>query len=124
MCMIMAGQRASARAAVVRNRRTSVLPDHTRIEVHQPLARQIGSTRPHPVRSVADRAAESIVDVPRVLCPTRVIGNLILQIVAFGAKRVRPVHAEIRIGKQVRDRLPWRWRLAEFVPPLQQMRPL
>ncbi len=77
------------------------------------------------MRRVAYRATESVLrDVQGMLRPTCVRENIVRQIVAFPAHRVRTVHREIRIRIKIRDQLTGRRRLAELIPPLQQVGPL
>lgn len=78
MRMIVAHERTSTRAAVIGNRRSSIRPHDTQIEVDQALASHIRRARPHAVRGVANRATEAMVEVPRMLRPARIILDLVL----------------------------------------------
>ena len=59
-----------------------------------------------------------------VLVPTGVLHNLVGQIVALAAQGVRPVDAQVGIGKEIGDQLARRRGLAEFVAALQDVGPL
>src|SRR5215467_2164137 len=119
----MTGEGAGAAAAIVGNARTAVWRHDVDIEIHQPLSCAVHLVGCRAVRCVAGGAGESRADVGSVLGETRVSHDVI-QVVALAAEGVRPVVAEIRIWKEIRDRLPRRGRLTEFVTPLQDMGPL
>ena len=53
VCLVVADQRAGIRRSAVRDRRSPILRYHIHIEVHHPLARDVGILSAHPVRRMA-----------------------------------------------------------------------
>ena len=66
---------------------------------------------------------DSSVDVIAVMIPTRVLHDLVGEIVALRAQRIGSIHAQIGVGKEIRNRLPRQDRLAEFITTLENVRP-
>ena len=120
---IVTGQRAGVRSLVVGDRDSCIRSHDVRIEADQSLACRIGAAIPSSVPGVAGRATEPRLDVLGMLRKTRILQH-IGKVVALRAHRIRTIRAEIRIRKQVGDRLPGRHRLAQFITPLQNVSPL
>lgn len=124
MRVIVARQAAGIAGLRIRNRIRSARRNYVDVEIDEPRPGNGSAGAPHSMRGVADRAGKAVVyHMAAVLTETCVRRDLI-QVVAFAAKRVRSVYAEVRIGKEIRDQLTGRWCLAELIPALQNMRPL
>ena len=119
----MTGEHTSITGAVVGDGRGAVLGHDVDIEVHQPLPTDVRVVASQAVRRVTGRTAEAGVDMALVLGETG-IRHDIAQAVAFTAHGVRPVHAQVRISKQIHDELAGRHRLVEFVSAFQNVGPL
>lgn len=122
MSLIVADQSTGIRAAVVGDRRYSVLSYNIQIKIDYPLASHIGRPCSHAVRRMACRAREPRIDVRPVLAPTAGASDD-RQIMAFPADGIRPIDAQIGIGEKIRDGLAGCWRLTELVSPFQQVSP-
>lgn len=86
-------QDASVRGTVVGDGKAAVRRHYVDIEVDKPLAGD-GSTRSsHAVSGVAGGAAEAGADVVAVLIPTRVLHDLVRQVVTLAAQSIGPVDA-------------------------------
>ncbi len=86
--VIVAGQGAVA-AAEIGNRLPGALwPDHVHVEAHQALAGHSGCAGGNAVGAVARRAGESVLDMPRVLRPTRTRVDVV-EVVTLGAESIR-----------------------------------
>src|SRR6267142_1416921 len=82
MGVVVAGQAARVRGAVIRNRPARVRRHNIGVKVDQSLTRDTAVLAAHPMRGVAGGARESIINMSRVLAETRVRENLI-QVVAL-----------------------------------------
>ena len=122
MGVTMAGQGASRGRAGIGDRFGSIWRDDVDIKVDEPLSRYIPIDRSEPVTCVASRAREAVIDVLGVLREARV-GDDAREIVALSAECVGAIDAQVRVGKEVGDLLPGKGGLAEFVTPLQNVRP-
>ena len=120
----VAHQGATVRPAVVRDGHAAVRSYDFQVKIDQPLARDVPAARSHAVRAVARRAGEAGVDVARVLAPTRILDDVVRQIMALAAHRIGAIDAEIRRRVEIRNPLPGTRRLAEFIAALQEMVPL
>lgn len=119
----VAGQRAAVRGAVIGDGQRAVGCDHVDIEIDQPLATDRSACGSHAVRSMAGGAAETGVDVIIMVVPAGVLHDLVLQIMALAAKRIRPVYAQVGIRKQVRDELTGHGGLAELIAAFENVCP-
>jgi len=118
----MTDQGATARSPIVGDGHAPVLPNNFQVEGNHAFSGHVGTARSRAMRSMATRAGKSGVDMHRVLTPTgRAVDRR--KIVALTAQSIRTVHAEIRIGEQIRDPLAGSRSLAEFIAALQNMRP-
>ena len=99
----MADEHAAVGGAVVGDGLTVVGGDDVDVEVDEPLAAEVAAGGSHAVRGVAGGAREPCGDVGVVLIPTRVLHDLVLQVVAFAAQCVRARRRSCReLGKRLR----------------------
>ena len=119
----VADQRACIGGAVVGDGHASVRSHNLQVEIDQPLAGDVSAPRSHAVRGMTGGTSEAGVDVAGVLSPTRILDDLVRQIMALAAHRIGAIDAEIGRGIEVRNALPGARRLTEFVAALQQMVP-
>ena len=118
--MVVARQAARIRSAVVRHRRTRIRCHDIGIKVNQPLARDASVLTTYSMCGVAGRARKPIINMSRVLAEAGIRENLI-QIMALGAQRVRPIHGQIWAREQVSNQLAGRRGLAEFIVTFEQV---
>lgn len=124
MRVIVASQAAGIAGLRIRNGVSAVRRNYVDVEIDEPRPGNGSAGAPHSMRGVADRTGKAVVDrMSAVLTETRIRGDL-TQVVTLPAKRIRPVYAEVRVGKEIGDQLAGRGSLAELVPALQNMRPL
>lgn len=87
----MAGQTAGICSPGIGDWGCSVRRDDVDVKIDEPLSGDAPAGAAHPMRSMASRTRETLVDVLRVLAETRVSHNL-CQVVALPAKGIRAVH--------------------------------
>ena len=85
MCDLVTDQRARVGRTIVGNRQSTVGRYDVHIKVHQPLTADGAAGRSYTVRCMARRATDARVDVIGMIRPTRVLYDLVGQIVALGA---------------------------------------
>ena len=117
--VIVTCKRAGIGAPVIGKRQRPVRGHDVHIEIDQPFTSCVRSTCSHAVRGMAHRTTKAVIDVSGMQRPAGIGFDLVLQIVTLATKRVRSIHAEVRIREQIRDRLPRQWSLAELVTTLQ-----
>lgn len=121
--MTVADETAGICGPRIGDRGAAVRGDYVDIEVDQPLSADGPTVAAHAVGGMAGGASEAVIDVAGMLRKTGIRYH-ITQIMAFSTESIRTISAEVRIGKKIRDQLPRRRSLAEFVTPLQDVRPL
>ena len=121
MRCVVTGQRTGVGGPVVGDGH-SIRGDHVDVKIHQPLAADIRVGACHAVRRVTYRTGEAGVDMVLVLGEAGVRHD-IAQAVALAAHRIRPIHAEIGVWKQIGYQLAGQRRLAELVSTFQNVGP-
>src|ERR1039457_2196462 len=118
----MAGQCAGIGAAVVGNGSGVVHAHNVGVEIHQPLASNVGGNSSHAMGGVADRTGESeLNDMEIVLREAGVLKNLVYQIMARRAHRVGAGRTGIRIWEKIGDGAAGRGCLAELIVALENV---
>jgi len=98
VCSLMADENAGLGTPVVGDRHGTIRSNHSGIKIDQILATDIRIEASHPVCRVAGRAAKSAIDMQRVILPTGVLYDLIGQVVALAAERIRSHVTQVRVG--------------------------
>ena len=123
MRRVVTSQRAGIRVAIESDRLAAIRGHDIEIEIDQSLAGRIGAIDSGPVGGVAGGATKSCIDVTGMLREASILHD-VREIVALGAKRIGTVRAQVRRGKEIRDRSPRGRRSAEFVAAFQDVTPL
>lgn len=122
MSVLVANQRACIRGVTIGNGIRAIHSHNIRVKIHEPLPGNARTQGAHAVRGVAGRTREAVVDVPGMFCETRVAHNII-QIMALSTECIGSVGAYIGSREQIADRRARSRSRADFVAPLQDVRP-
>lgn len=123
MCVLMTQEAAGIGCPVVRDGVRSIHGHHVPVKINQALATNGCTVATHAVCRMADRAGKPVVNMTRVFAEARIAQDL-RKVVAFGADRIRPIDAQIRRREEIANQRSGRGSRADFVAPLQDMRPL
>ena len=120
--MIVAGKAAGIGSPGIGDGSRSIGCDDVEVKIDEPLAGDGSACAAHAVGGVADRAGEAIVKVASMFGEAG-IGHDLARVMAFSAKGVWPVDAEIGVGKEIGDQLAGRRGLTELIAALEDVRP-